>query len=512
MLVLPGASGLPGQPESTEKTASPDNTSRPGMPESTRKPEGPCSAMVDEGVRLAGSGERDAARRLFELSAAACPLASSPWREMAGLHALGREWRDAADDARRAVALDPGDQHAWRILATATFLDGNPDGALDAWNRIGEPRVEIVNVRGLERTRYEVVATAAEIEPRTLLTVDALDRARRRLAEVPSFMASRVLYRPAERNAAEVDLVVFERPKLPIDTWSLVAIGVGAVAEREASVAVASLTGNGEAINVTWRWWEERPRLALSVSTPVRQGGIVRLEAYGEQQTYGPEASPLVERRRGARAAFADWPRANTRWEFHAGADRFEDGSRFGSVGGAIERRFAGDGLTLTARADTWFGTTSTWTAGAGLTWRSTREREGPQWIARTGVNLAGTRAPLALWSGAGTGPRTEALLRAHPVLEDGRVDRAVFGRRLLHAGAEWRYWLPPVKRVARIAPAIFVDTARAFEGGTFSDLRAHLDIGAGIRFVIPGAGVAGIDVGQGLRDGRTVVSFGWRK
>jgi outer membrane protein assembly factor BamA len=97
-------------------------------------------------------------------------------------------------------------------------------------------------------------------------------------------------------------------------------------------------------------------------------------------------------------------------------------------------------------------------------------------------------------------------------VLEDGRVDRAVFGRRLLHAGAEWRYWLPPVKRVARIAPAIFVDTARAFEGGTFSDLRAHLDIGAGIRFVIPGAGVAGIDVGQGLRDGRTVVSFGWRK
>src|SRR5512134_1972903 len=154
--------------------------------------------MVDEGVRLAGAGDAEAARRLFELSADACPQSSGPWRETAGLHALRREWRDAARQAQRAVALDPDDQHAWRILATATFLDGNPGAALDAWNRIGEPRVDLVDVKGLDRTRYEVIANAVAIAPQAILTAAALERARRRLEDVPSVQTSRVLYRPAE--------------------------------------------------------------------------------------------------------------------------------------------------------------------------------------------------------------------------------------------------------------------------------------------------------------------------
>jgi hypothetical protein len=320
-----------------------------------------------------------------------------------------------------------------------------------------------------------------------------------------------VIYRPAERGAAEVDVVVFERPVLPIDMAALVAAGVRAVVDREASVAIASPTGSGELLGVAWRWWEQRPRLALGFSTPIRRGGVLRIEAYGDRQTYGPQGSSFAERRRGASVALSDWPRADTRWQVRGGVDRFEEGGGFGSIGTWIERRFAGDAVVLSARGEGWFGTASTWIASAGADWRSTRDREGQQWIARAGMNLAGTGAPLALWYGAGTGPRAEALLRAHPVLDDGRVDQAVFGRRLLHAGAEWRHWLPPVSRVLRMAPAIFVDTARALEGASFSDARTHVDVGAGLRFVVPGAGVVGIDIGRGLRDGRTVVSIGWR-
>jgi hypothetical protein len=244
----------------------------------------------------------------------------------------------------------------------------------------------------------------------------------------------------------------------------------------------------------------------------VRRGGVLHIEAYGERQTYGPEIASIVERRRGASAALADWSGADTRWELHAGADRFEDGGRFGSVGAGIERRLAGDAVSLSTRGETWLGTTNTWTARGDGEWRSTRAREGTQVIAAAGLILAGSRSPLALWSGAGTGPRADAWLRAHPVLDDGRVNAAVFGRRLMYAGGEWRRWLPPWKRVLRIAPAIFVDTARASHGAAFSDTRAHVDAGAGIRFVIPGAGVAGIDLARGLRDGRTALSIGWRR
>jgi hypothetical protein len=102
--------------------------------------------------------------------------------------------------------------------------------------------------------------------------------------------------------------------------------------------------------------------------------------------------------------------------------------------------------------------------------------------------------------------------LRAHPVLQDGRIERAAFGRRLVHAGVEWRHWLPPIRRFARLAPAAFLDVARASRGASFSDTRGHVDVGAGLRFAVPGHGVVGLDLARGLRDGRIALSIGWRR
>lgn len=497
MLVLPG--------QAQERDRSPSADPMPAAGQAS------CAPMIDEGVRLAGRGERVAARRLFELSAAACPEASAPWRELAGLHALDREWRDAAREARRAVALDPHDQHAWRILATATYLDGDSAAALDAWNRIGEPRVDLVDVKGLDRTRYEVIAAAIAIEPQALLTSAALDRARRRLDEVPSVQASRIQYRPGEDGQAQLDVVVFERPMLPTSATSAIAAGVRMLSDRELAVAIASPTGGGELWTVAWRWWNGRPRVAVGFSTPTASGGVLRIELFDERQSYGSGAVSAVERRRGAAVTIADWLGGKTRWHVTAGADRFRGLGRFGSIGSGLEHHPV-DSLVLSTGADVWFGATSTWIARARADWRSARDYAGREWSARAGAHLAGADAPLALWSGAGTGPRADALLRAHPVLDGGRVDRAVFGRRLVHAGAEWRHWLRPVKRVARIAPAVFVDAGRAFDGAAFSDPRAHVDVGAGLRFALPGSGVVGIDVARGLRDGQMALSIGWRR
>jgi Peptidase C39 family len=500
MLVLPG----------TGAAAPPAAAGESGPVAGAAAP--PCAAMIDEGVRIAGAGEMDAAARLFELSAAACPRASGPWREMAGLHALRREWREAGRDARRAITLDPADQHAWRILATATFLDGDPRSALGAWNRIGEPRVDLVEVKGLDRTRYDVVAGAVAIPPQSILTAAAVDRARRRLEELPSVQTSRVVYRPAENGQANVDVVVFERPMLPTTPPALMAVGVRALSDRELSVALSSPTGGGEVWNVAWRWWDERPRVGIGFSAPVRPGGVLRLDVFDERQAYGLGDTSFDERRRGAAIAFADWLRGDTRWDAGLGVDRWRDRGRSGSVGAGLERHLANGAVVLSTGGEAWFGRVSTWTARAGAHWRSSRTREGNEWSARAGMHLTGRRAPFALWHGAGTGPRATALLRAHPVLDGGRVDRAVFGRRLFHAGAEWRHWLPPVKRVVRIAPAIFVDAGHALDGAAFSDPRAHVDVGAGLRVVLPGSGVVGIDVGRGLRDGQMALSIGWRR
>nr|MDQ3347496.1 hypothetical protein [Acidobacteriota bacterium] len=137
---------------------------------------------------------------------------------------------------------------------------------------------------------------------------------------------------------------------------------------------------------------------------------------------------------------------------------------------------------------------------------------EGDVWVGRAGVDVAGGGAPLALWPGAGTGQGRPVLLRAHPLLRDGVVDDGVFGRRLLHGGLEWRRWTPLRGRAVRIAPALFIDGARAAGVLPGADARAHLDAGAGVRIAVPGAGVLRVDLARGIRDGSTALSIGWTR
>jgi hypothetical protein len=154
-------------------------------------------------------------------------------------------------------------------------------------------------------------------------------------------------------------------------------------------------------------------------------------------------------------------------------------------------------------------GAFTAWTAEAAAFWRSRARHEGAVFAAGAGVDIASSAAPLALWPGAGTGHARGPLLRAHPLLDDGRITGDVFGRRLYHGSVEGRRWLAPVMRVLRIAPAVFVDAART-ERRRHQGAAWHVDAGAGVRLALPGSSVLRMDVGKGLRDGATAFSVGW--
>ncbi len=497
MLVLPGESRRPVEGEREVRAA-------PAV--------APCGAMVDEGVRLAGGGDREGARRVLEAAADACPTASGPLRELAGLHALGGKWRDAAALARRATSLDPNDQHAWRILATSLFLQNDPVGALDAWNRIGEPIIDIVNIQGLTRIRHDVAARTLGLESQTLLTSVTLSRARRRIAELPAAQVARAGYRPDENGQVQVDVTVIERPLLPTSLPSIAATGVRLVSHRELAVAVGTPSGGGELWELSYRWWERRPRVALAFSSPAPFGGVWRVDAFEERQTYAHASGTLEERRRGALFSLHDWITGATRVEAGIGADRWNRGGTSVSLRGGVEQHAADDAVVLSARGGVWFGDVKTWTGSVAIEWRSSTVREGSVWLARAGVDAAGDGAPFGLWHGAGTGQPEGALLRAHPMLDSGVIERAVFGRRLVHAGGEWRHWMQPRRRPLRVAPAVFVDVGRATSGAAFTHTRTHVDAGAGLRVAVPGAGVVRLDLARGLRDGRTALSIGWTR
>jgi len=473
-----------------------------------------CSPAVAHGVELANAGAMDDAARVLEEATKRCPDAPDAWRELAGLHAVEREWKAAADDARRALARDAGDQHAARILATSLFLEDEPDQALAIWNTLGEPAIDLVNVTGLARTRHEVVANAIGLQHGQLLTVAELARARRRLAEVPSVMTSRISFTPGDDVHAQVEAAVVERPLMPTGAALLAVAGARALTDRELSWSVASPSGGGELFSVAWRWWENRPRLGFRFNAPSpshRLGGVWTIDAFAERQTYGG-AETLIEDRRGVTLKAADWITGGFRWEASLGFDDWRTRGRSVSVSGAVEQHLAADRLVVGLRGSVFTQDVDARTAGARVRWRSSARPQGQVWIAESGIDVVTRSSPLALWSGAGTGQGRDALLRAHPLLDDGIIDGGVFGRRLTHANVEWRYWkLWPGKPV-RIGPAVFVDAARAHQRALGLPDRSEVDAGAGLRIGVPGGNVLRIDLARGLRDGATAFSIGWTR
>jgi len=474
-----------------------------------------CSDLLDEGIRLSGADDVAGARRLFELAASRCPDAAGPWREMAGLHALASEWPAAAADARRALTKDSSDALAARILATALFLQDDTDGALEAWNRVGEPIIDLINVAGLERTRFDVAAHVIGLKVQTVLTRNDLIAARRRLAELPAGQATRVVMRPGENGRAQVDASIIERPLLPSSPIAVTAVALRALTDREAVITIASPSGGGEAWTGTWRWWERRPKLGLGFEAVAPFGGFWGVSVFGERQTYGTEGAASVESRRRAEFHVSNWTTHGLRWEGLVALDRFaephvDDPERALSLGGALQKRFLDERATFELRGAAWVGGVTPWTVGLRSEWRSSVHNEGPVWLARVQDNLTADHAPLALWPGAGTGQGREGLLRAHPLIDDGIIQNATFGRHVIDGGLEGRRWMQLARKPVRIAPALFVDVARAYDALDPRNERWQTDVGGGLRIAIPGSGVLRVDVAHGLADGRTAVSMGW--
>ena len=476
-------------------------------------PSAACAGTVAAGVKLARENDRDGARATLARAASECPGDSAPWRELAGIDVLDERWPAAAAHASDAIARNGRDAYAWRILATARYMQHDDAGALAAWNRVGEPRVDLVDVRGLERTRYRIVARALGIEPDAVLTPSRLRLAERRLREVPAVAGGRVGFHPIEGGGAQVDAAVIERSAAPDHVVSWIAAGLHAATDREVTASFASPSGGGELIEASWRWWEHRPRTAVSFSAPApaRLGGVWRVEASRETQTFGTAPARIAETRSGAALTISDWADAGVRWRLSMD-DWSGRGRAFAVSGGVVWRPF-GDLVSIDANAARWIGVTPAFSTGSLIgSWRSSAEPRGTVWLARAGAQAASDDAPSSLWPGADTGHARDILLRAHPLLRDGVITGGVFGRRVLFTGAEWRRWTSLAGKPLRVAPAVFVDAARATRGLPDSLTRAQIDAGAGLRVSVPGSGVLRLDVAHGLVDGRTVLSVTWER
>jgi Papain-like cysteine protease AvrRpt2 len=482
-----------------------------------------CDAIVEEGVLEARNGNVELAEERFQAARALCPESAAPVRELAGLRFRSDQWVEAARFAESAVAIDENDSHAWRLLASARFLAGDDvEGALEAWNHLSEPRADLTRIDGLSRTRYRAVAGQVDLKPGRLLTARAFVLARRRLEEIPALAETRLSLRPQQNGTAQVNVALLEHPLLFQGRLDVGGAAIRALVEREVIVDVASPTGSGELLTGGWRWWENRPSLSVGLAVPIAGGwpGILRAEGVWDRQTYAAPASigttasqTIREERRRSALSFSNWIGPHLRVEVGAAWDRWTDLGQFLALEGTLETRLARDRVGLRGKLAGWESLEArepfaAWSAHA---WWRPQSTWGEGWTALMGISEATTNAPLAVWSGAGTGHGRDPFLRAHSLLDDGVLNGRVFGRSLVHGSIErlsWVWMFGPV----RLGWVFFVDGARAWDLLQSDQVPWQADGGIGLR--LGGLGRRGqlrIDAAAGIEDGASEISVGWQ-
>jgi Peptidase_C39 like family len=482
-------------------------------------PASACDRLLDEALDDIDAGGVAIADEVLGRVRQQCPTASGPIRELAGVRFSQKRWQDAAALAEEALRRDANDAYSWDVLGSSRFIQNDTHGALQAWNRIGKPTLDSVQIAGLTRTRYTIVANVAGLNPNTLLTDRQLTLAGRRLQLLPDRLMTSVDYREEADGFATVNVGIVERSRWPRGRIDWTAIGGQALINREVAMAIPGQTGQGEVWGASWRWWAERPRVAASFSAPRagRFGGVWRVDASWEAETYlqdGPSTRLREERTHGS-VSVGNWLTPSLRYEASTGLDAWDRTRRALFVGALVDRRFTGDRISVVGGATYWSPTDagSAFSAASIRGWfRSSANATGFVTIANVRADMASRTAPLAIWPGAGEGRARPGLLRAHTLLHDGVIDGPVFGRRIGSATLELQRWLNR-PAAPRIGVAIFADAADAVHRLTSSSGKAlQVDAGVGLRLRLPGTeSTIRLDYARGVRDrAAQAVTIGW--
>ena len=259
---------------------------------------------------------------------------------------------------------------------------------------------------------------------------------------------------------------------------------------------------------MAWRVWPHRPRLALGIEVPAPWGGVWSTQAYTEYQPFTLAYIPRAERT-GGRLAVSDWLSGRWRWTVSAGADEWSSAGAHGAVGAALQFTSPADRIRARGGMDVWLGNGGFATSRLNMYARSSTDLKGLTFVASGGIETATSRTPLDLWWAGDTGHVREALLRAHPLLKDGRLRAERLSRTFVHASLEAQHWWR-VGGPLRAAVAAFGDTGRAER--TLTGARSDADVGIGVRVSVTGVpGLFHVDLARGLLDRASAISVTYK-
>ncbi len=474
---------------------------------------------LDQALDAVAADALDEASRLLTEAGQACPGEPLVTRELAGVRFRQGRYGKASRLAAGYVGLVPGDSLGWQLLATSRYLGNDPDGALDAWNRIHRPTVDLVRIDGSRGIRFRALARAASVPHGEVLTPSHLALARRRLSDIPALRSAAVDYQPVAGGLVELRVTVAPRPVVP-RIWGLGAEALRAVTQDEAGLEVASPTGAGELWTGMLRWEFARPRAAAGVEVPAALGipGVIRIGGAWERFRFTTVSglSPVFEEsRRSAVVGFGGWVSAGVRPSVGLRLERWSRDRDYLALSGGGELLARDDRVVIAATVEhaVALSTHPSYSrGGARGMWASSLGLGRAAWSTRLGFDWASRDAPLGTWPVAGGNLSWQIPLRATPATGGRPLAGRSAGRGIIQAGIAGDH---PVYRVGPLilAAGVFLDAARVLDpaDGSRKD-RSYLDGGAGLRIGIAEGqlGVLRIDFARGLlADRRSAVTIG---
>ena len=233
--------------------------------------------------------------------------------------------------------------------------------------------------------------------------------------------------------------------------------------------------------------------------------GVWGVGAFSDHERFTTPEIAAVERA-GGMLRWSNWVAARVRWSVEGGIEEWNEPGTVGRARSDIRILSGGQRVDLRGGAEFWEGDATFSRGDIAVTALSSRERAGRVYLARLGAGWGSSALPVSLWFGGDTGATRPTLLRAHPIVDEGRLVTEQLGREIVNATIEAQQW----RRIGvfSVGAAVFVDAART--GRRADDTaRSDIDAGGGLRLAFPGIpGVLRVDVATAIGDGGARWSF----
>jgi len=223
------------------------------------------------GSALAHLGRWDEARRAFEAGARLQPTDKRFFEELAGVAFKRKKYGQAKENLRRALRLDPEDAYANDFLGTVYFLQGNAEGALKYWNRMGKPQVATVKLDPEPGVDPALLDRAFTFAPASTLELAEFRTTQARVDGLGIFPLARFDLEARDDGKFDVRLHNWERDGWGSNKWQAL---FGAFRGLPFQTVYLEFYNLGhQAINVVslFRWDGEKRRMLATVSGPLHQ-------------------------------------------------------------------------------------------------------------------------------------------------------------------------------------------------------------------------------------------------